>query len=155
MPGSVRALKFLTLNAYAVSVSTLSTRAARIMRENMDTIGRNSRHKKTWRMLDSRSRRCAIMSSSPPARINSSAKLGIGNARACPVGAVAHSCRNELEGRSPGDRADRPQSQHERDACFGIDSKARDPGFESMNFLSVRIPFLWNRGWERGFVLST
>ena len=38
---------FLTLKVYAVSVSTLSTRAARIMREDMDTIGRNSRHKKT------------------------------------------------------------------------------------------------------------
>jgi hypothetical protein len=38
----------LVHNAYAVSVSTLSTRAAaRIMREDMDTIGRNSRHKKT------------------------------------------------------------------------------------------------------------
>ena len=37
---------FLTLKVYAVSVSTLSTRAARIMREDMDTIGRNTRHKK-------------------------------------------------------------------------------------------------------------
>jgi hypothetical protein len=53
----------------AVSVSTLSTAraAARIMREDMDAIGRHSRHKQTWRMLDS-GRRCAIMSSSPPAR---------------------------------------------------------------------------------------
>ena len=37
---------------------------------------------------------------------------------------------NELEGRFPGDRADRPQSQDERDACFGIDLKPSNPSFE-------------------------
>ena len=92
------------------------------------------REKSTWWMLDS-SRRCAA--EQPSMLKTQVAKLGIGNARACPDGAVAHSCRSELEGRSPGERADRPQSQHEREACLGIDSKARDPGFESLNFLSV------------------
>ena len=105
------------VKAYIVSASTLSTRAARIMREDMDTVGRNARHKKmTCRMLDSR-RRSAIMPSSPQLE-TFLAKLGIGNARACPDGAVAHSCRSELEGRSPGDHADRPQSQHERRCLF-------------------------------------
>jgi hypothetical protein len=36
----------------------------------------------------------------------------------------------ELDGRFPGVRADRPQGQHERDACFGIDSKPRSSSFE-------------------------
>ena len=78
---------FLTLNAYAVSVSTLSTRAARIMRGDLDTIRGNSRHKKTWWMLDSGSRRCAIMSSSPPAR-NILSEVGDSQATA-PIGRIA------------------------------------------------------------------
>ena len=50
------------------------------------------------------------------------------------VATLSDFSRSELVGRFPGDRADRPQSQHERDACFEIDSKARDPGFESLNW---------------------
>ena len=50
------------------------------------------------------------------------------------VATLSDFSRIELVGRFPGDRVNRPQSQHERDACFGIDSKARDPGFESLNW---------------------
>ena len=56
------------------------------------------REKSTWWMLDS-SRRCAA--EQPSMLKTQVAKLGIGNARACPDGAVAHSCCNEHEGRIP------------------------------------------------------
>ena len=49
-------------------------------------------------MLDS-SGRCAA--EQPSMLKTQVAKLGIGNARACPDGAVAHSCCNEQEGRIP------------------------------------------------------
>ena len=65
----------------------------------MDAVWLYSRREKsTWWLLDS-SRRCAA---EQPSMLNTYvAKLGIGNARACPDGAVAHSCRNEHEGRIP------------------------------------------------------
>ena len=62
----VQRKRVLTLGYYSIRIHA-STLAASIMREEMDAIWKYSRHKKTWRMLDS-GRRCAIMSSSPPAR---------------------------------------------------------------------------------------
>ena len=50
------------------------------------------------------------------------------------VATLSDFSRSELVGRFPGDRADRPQSQHERDACFGIEFRKRFVAFQPRIF---------------------